>query len=109
MAEKKKKAKPKKKNKGGRPPKNRRIIVKKLERCFLRDLNISEACLKLDISRTFYHELIKEQPELSDRFELLRNNVSINAKETVADEVKIDPKVAMQYLRLRNKDYKEKI
>lgn len=90
------------KNKGGRPPKLTPETVSKLEQAFSLDCTVEEACFFADISRTTYYEWIKENPELSDRFEALRQKPVLAARMTVVDSLH-QPHYAFEYLKRKRK------
>jgi len=48
------------------------MSVKKLEEAFAMDCSIEEACFYAGISRQTYYTWIKDNPELLDRFEELK-------------------------------------
>ena len=83
-------------------------VVGKLEYAFAIDCNITEACAYADISRDTYYEWIQRFPLLSDRFEQLRNNPVLLAKDCVTKGVRKDPDLALRYLKLkRPKEFSE--
>ena len=59
------------------------ITVKKLEEAFAMDCTVGEACLFAGISRQTYYTWIKENPELLDRFEHLRETPVLKARSTI--------------------------
>ncbi len=56
--------------------------VNKLEEVFALDGTIEEACLFADISRTTYYNWIKDNPEMEERFEFLKNGMTPAHQET---------------------------
>jgi hypothetical protein len=80
-------------------------VVRKLEEVFALDGTVEEACLYANISRDTYYRHIKEKPELSDRFEELRQRPVLLARQTVVKSLK-DPNHAFRYLeRKRKKEF----
>jgi hypothetical protein len=59
------------------------ITVKKLEEAFAMDCTVGEACLYAGISRTTYYAWIKDNPELANRFEELRETPVLKARSTI--------------------------
>jgi hypothetical protein len=58
----------------------------------------TEACNYAGISRDTYYRWIAEMPELSDRFELLRQKPILRARETIAANLSKDVNLAWKYL-----------
>ena len=61
------------------------------------DCSVSEACLHAGISRQTYYNWIKENPDLLDRFEQLREHPVLKARKTVVDSLD-QPENAHWYL-----------
>lgn len=79
----------------------------KLEYAFSIGCDVSAACLYADISRDTYYRWIDKYPELSDRFELLREKPILKAHEAINDKLNEgDEHVAKWYLERRSKDFK---
>lgn len=74
------------------------ITVVKLEWAFGTGSSVSEACIFAGISRDTYYRWSKEYPELSDRFELLKQRPILLARQTVVENLKKDVKLAFKYL-----------
>ena len=62
-------------------------VVAKLEEAFSKGCNITEACLKANISRDAYYDYLKINPEFSNRAEELRSHVALNARINLADSI----------------------
>lgn len=77
--------------------------VRKLEEAFAIDATIAEACFYAGISHDTYHRWVKENPELSDKFERLRHKPILKARETINKNLN-DPKTAAWYLERKRKD-----
>lgn len=90
-------------------PKNRGKVVGLLNKAFLNDLNITQACIYAGINRDFYYDLIKETPGLSDSFKALRENPQIKAKFTLFKGVKRDAALALRYLKAKDPSFKEHV
>lgn len=90
------------KNKGGRPPKLTPETVTKLEQAFSIDATVEEACFFANISRKTYYEWIKDNPELGDRFDALRQRPVLAARQTVVDSLH-QPHYAFEYLKRKRK------
>ncbi|MDD5068076.1 MAG: hypothetical protein PHN89_00545 [Candidatus Pacebacteria bacterium] len=89
---------------GGRPSKMTPEVVKKLEEAFSIGASVSEACFYADISRETYYQWIKNNPELADRFEALKNKPILKARQTVVKALETDPDIALKYLERKRKD-----
>ena len=97
------------KNKGGRPSEMSEEKVKKLEEVFALDGTIEEACYYADISKPTYYEWLKKKPELSNRFEALRNRPVLKARGTVVKALD-NPVHAFEYLkRKRKSEFSERL
>lgn len=88
---------------GGRPPKFTDPVVRKLEEVFALDGTVEEACFYAGISRETYYVHIKEKPELADRFEALRLNPVLKARQTVVKRLADNYQNAMDYLARKRK------
>ncbi|MDO4873731.1 MAG: hypothetical protein Q4A35_00850 [Candidatus Gracilibacteria bacterium] len=86
----------------GRPTKNRDEIFRKLEEAFLLDATIGEACFYAGISHETYYQILKENPEFSERFEACRNNPILKARQSVINNLN-DPNIALKYLERKAK------
>src|SRR5689334_711646 len=91
------------KNKVGRPPKLTPETVTKLEQAFALDATVEEACFFADISRKTYYEWIKDDPDLGDRLEALRNRPVLTARATIIGALN-KPFYALEYLKRKRRD-----
>jgi hypothetical protein len=57
--------------------------IKKLEDAFAIDATIEEACFYADITPPTYYSWVKKDPELLKRFEALRNQPVLKARQTI--------------------------
>lgn len=89
--------------KEGRPTKLTDETVKKLEEVFAIDGTVEEACFYADISRQTYYEWIKDNPQLSDRFQALRQRPILAARQRVVQGVKENYGNAMDYLKRKKR------
>ncbi len=78
-------------------------IVGKLEYAFSIDATISEGCSYAGISRDTYYEWIKNNKELSDRFEQLRLKPIFEARITLIKGIKNNPELALKYLERKRR------
>lgn len=78
--------------------------VGKLEYAFSIGCSIPEACFYAGIHKDTYYEWVKKDKDLSDRFEGLRENTILVARESVMKGVKRDPDLALKYLERKKKD-----
>lgn len=83
------------------------VLIKKLEKAFLVDCSIKQACLFAWISKQCYYDLIAYKPELVEHFALLRENPVMIAKRTVVEWISTDSNLAFKYLEKRSKDFQE--
>lgn len=70
-----------------RPKKINDDVLRKLEDGFIKGLSDREACLYADIAPSTLYDYCKQQPAFSERKELLKNQVKVQAKLNVAEEV----------------------
>lgn len=77
--------------------------IRKLEEAFAIDASVLEACFYADISHDTYYRWIKENPELSDKFERLREKPVLTARQTVVKAISTDSDMAMKYLERKKK------
>ena len=78
--------------------------IHKLEQAFALDCSIPEACLYADICKQSYYNLLKDRPELIDRFDSLRNKPVLLARQEVIKWMKDNPELALKYLERKRKD-----
>ena len=98
-------ARPTKNNPEGKQisPKFTESTIRKLEEAFAIDASVKEACYYADISTDTYYRWIKEYPELSDKFERLREKPVLKARQTVVKSLD-NPDYAFKYLERKKKD-----
>ena len=83
------KRKPKSEHKpNGRPCEMTEEKVKKLEEAFALDCTIAEACFYADITKPTYYAWIEKNPALLTRFEALRENPVLLARQSVIHNMK---------------------
>lgn len=98
-----------KKTKRGRPTKMTQGTLRKLEELFVRGLSDEEACLLADIGTTTLYDYCKENPEFSERKELLKQRVKIRAKLNISKVIEDgDTDLSKWYLERRDNDFKTK-
>jgi hypothetical protein len=89
--------------KGGRPSELSEEKVKKLEEAFSFDATIEEACFYADITKQTYYNWLERLPALVDRFEALRNNPVMRARQAVITAFEADPNLALKYLERKRR------
>lgn len=98
-----------KKTKRGRPTKMTQGTLRKLEELFVRGLSDEEACLLANIGTTTLYDYCKENPEFSERKELLKQRVKIRAKLNISKVIEDgDTDLSKWYLERRDNDFKTK-
>lgn len=98
-----------KKTKRGRPTKMTQGTLRKLEELFVRGLSDEEACLLADIGTTTLYDYCKENPEFSERKELLKQRVKTRAKLNISKAIEEgDIDLSKWYLERRDNDFKAK-
>lgn len=104
------------KNKGGRPPKNHKTgpkgpwkmtpdAIKKLEWAFAIGASNREACYYADISEPSYYAWVKDNPELLEKFQRLKERPTLKAREVVSGAIEDgDSRLAFDYLKTAKSD-----
>jgi hypothetical protein len=94
--------------KGQKKQKFTEETIRKLEEVFAIDWTVWEACFYADISWDTYYRWIKENPELSEKFNRLREKPVLKARMEVVKWLN-DKEFAMKYLKnKRNKEFNER-
>lgn len=94
----------------GRPTKLSDEVVRKLEEAATIRATIPELCYYAGISRDTYYRWMKENPELSDRLDDLRQNPLLRARRTIIGRLDTDVNVAFRFLeKEKPEEYGEKI
>lgn len=86
----------------GRPSEKTPETIKKLEEAFAMDCPVTEACLYADISTVTYYTWIKDDPELLNRFNELRENPFLKARSAIVNGLS-DPEFALKYMERKKK------
>lgn len=77
--------------------------IKLLEDAFAMDCSIVEACLNANIRTQTYYNWIKDNPELAERFDELRNRPYLLARTTIIKAIKDNPQYAFEYMKRKKK------
>src|SRR3990167_6642124 len=95
---------------GGRPTVFTPETLQKLDFAFSQGLSDREACLFANISPSGLYGYCKENPEYSERKELLKDEVKMVAKINIAKSIKEDKKedTSRWYLERRDKGFNPK-
>lgn len=88
----------------GRPPKIDDVVLGKLESAFLIGASDRQACKHAGINPDTLYEYQKKHPEFTERKEMLKENPILKAKFAVFKGLD-DPKLALDYLKLRDDDF----
>lgn len=73
------------------------------------DCTVVEACLHADIVPDTYYRWIKANPELSDRFQRLKNKPFLKARTTIMQGIETNPDFALKYMKnKKNDEFNEK-
>ena len=92
-------------NKVGRPTVMTAEMIEKLEMLFAKGLSDREACLIADINPSTLYNYCNENPEFSERKELLKEKIKIQAKLNIAESIeKKDIDDSKWYLERKAKD-----
>lgn len=77
--------------------------VNKLEEVFALDGTIEEACLFADISRQTYYNWIKDNKDMEERFDILRQSPFLKARRTIEKSLD-NPQYAFEYMKRKKKN-----
>lgn len=106
MIEVKKGGRPRKKSHAGRPFKIDDSVLNLLKQAFALDASIEEACYYANISHQTFYNFKKNNAELFEELERLRERPVLVARRTVVKEVEKNPELALKYLeRKRKKEF----
>ncbi len=86
----------------GRPTTFTDEVIRKLEEAFALDCTTEEACFYADIARSTYYDNVKLRPDLSDRFEELKQRPFLKARQTIIKNLDI-PEHAKWYMERKKK------
>lgn len=93
----------------GRPKIIDKYMLGKIEQAARRGLNNEQISLSVGINPDTLYEYLKNNPDFSVRFDLLKNSVLIKARENIADAIQDkDGDTSRWYLERRDKDFKPK-
>jgi hypothetical protein len=62
-------------------------VVRKLKDAFAIGANVKEACYYAEIAESTYYKWVKENPKLSEEFDLMRQRLPLKAKENIAKSI----------------------
>lgn len=77
--------------------------VKKIEDALAMDCSIEEVCLMANISKQTFYNWQNSFPELKERFDILRANPVLKARDTVIKSLS-NPQYAFEYLKRKKKN-----
>ena len=75
----------------------------KLEQAAAIDASVEEMAYYCDVSRQTIYQWLKDDPELSDKVERLRNKPVLKARQTVASKLEDSYQNSMDYLKRKKK------
>jgi hypothetical protein len=101
-------AKPKEENKVGRPEKINDDILAKLEAAFKVGANDTEACEYAEIDPSTLYRYQQRNEEFCNKKKGWKSRPTLKAKMTVYKNLD-DPKIALDYLKLRDDDFSTKV
>jgi len=78
-------------------------VILKLEEAFSFDCTVAEACFFAGIGEACYYENVKVRPDLKERFEALRNDPVLKARQSVIKAFTADPNLALKYLERKRR------
>ncbi len=80
-------------------------ILRKLEDSFSYGLSNSQACLLAGISESLFYEVCRNNPELSERFRLLKNQPKITATKNIINKINDgDVRLSQWYLERKARE-----
>jgi predicted DNA-binding protein YlxM (UPF0122 family) len=87
----------------GRPTKDTPQVRAKIEEAAALDASVEEIAFYADISRETYYEILKKDPEFSDRIGKLRQRPILAARQTVIKKMTESYQNAIDYLKRKKK------
>lgn len=97
------------KEKRGRPRAIDKFVIAKLEKGFLMGFSDREACLFANINPATLYRFCEENPDFSERKELLKEQIKLRAKQNIAEAIENrDKPLSQWYLERRDKEFKPK-
>lgn len=97
------------KDERGRPTVMTPENIEKLEEGFLKGFSDRESCLYAKIAPSTLYAFCQENPDFSERKELLKEQVKMKAKDNIQAAIHAGDKLLSQwYLERRDKDFKPK-
>lgn len=88
----------------GRPTRIDESVLAKLHQAFSIGCNDEEACAFADIHPSTLYEYQKKNPEYTEYKQQLKNKPILEARNTVVQNLRKDPKLALEYLKCKRKD-----
>lgn len=90
--------------KGQKKQKQTPEVIAKLESVFAIDGTIREACFYANIGESTYYEWVKNDKELLERFERLREKPVLKARREVIKGLDGNPEFSLKYLERKRKN-----
>lgn len=92
------KGRPKLRERGGRPSVIDQSVLAKLEEAFSYGCPMTTACSYAGISYDALHRFVKNNPDMSEKIERLRNLPEFVARRAVYNSMKFDGELGLKYL-----------
>lgn len=93
----------------GRPTAMTEEVIRKLEDGFLKGFTDREACLFAGIAPSTLYKYCEENPDFSERKELLKEQIKMRAKDNIATAINTGDKTLSQwYVERRDPDFNPK-
>jgi predicted DNA-binding protein YlxM (UPF0122 family) len=94
-------------NENGKYTKLTDDVVNKLEQAISLDATVDEACFYANISKQTYYNWIEKNPKMGERFDQLRQKLTLKARQVVADKIDESYSNAMDYLKRKKRKERE--
>jgi hypothetical protein len=87
-----------------RPTEKTPEIIRKIEEAAAMDCSMEEMAFFANIHRATLYRWLKEDEELSDRINELKQTPFLNARQTIIKAIKENPQYAFEYMKRKKKN-----
>jgi predicted DNA-binding protein YlxM (UPF0122 family) len=88
----------------GRPTEKTPEVIRKIEEAAAMDCSMEEIAFFANIHRATLYRWIKEDKELKDRIEGLKQTPFLKARQTILKSISENPQYAFEYMKRKKKD-----
>ncbi len=88
----------------GRPTEKTPEVIRKIEEAAAMDCSMEEIAFFANIHRATLYRWIKEDKELKDRIDELKQTPFLKARQTILKSISENPQYAFEYMKRKKKD-----